>query len=261
MCHLHDLPDRIDCAERVRDVDDRDDARARAEQFLELVEHQLAGVGDGRHAQLGTLLFAQDLPRDDVRVMLHRRDEDLIAGLNVLAPEAGGDQVNRLGGAADEDDLLGLTGAEETLDFLPRRFELLGGALAKRMDAAVHVGVVRLVIALHFIDDALRFLCRRGVVEVDQGPTTNLLPQDRKVLADALDVERLGRRLTMPRFRWCRGCDAHGHTWLFDKGRSVSRRSSRSRKPAIWIRLMMSLAKAYVSRLLASSRPMPRERR
>ncbi len=71
--HLDDLADRIDGAERVRDVADRDHARARAEQLRVFIEHQLAAIVDGNDAQNRARLFAQHLPGNDVGVVLHGR--------------------------------------------------------------------------------------------------------------------------------------------------------------------------------------------
>ena len=76
---VDDAPDRVDRAERVGDVGDRDELGARPDELLELVEQQLAGVVDGRDAQTGAPLLADHLPGDDVGVVLHRRDEHLVA--------------------------------------------------------------------------------------------------------------------------------------------------------------------------------------
>ena len=47
------------------------------------------------------------LPGHDVAVMLERREQDAVAGLQIVAAPALRDQVDPLGRAADEDDLLG----------------------------------------------------------------------------------------------------------------------------------------------------------
>ena len=60
---------------------------------------------DRHDAQRRAGLLAQQLPRHDVRVVLHLRDEDLVAGLQIRAAAALRDEVDALGGAAREDDL------------------------------------------------------------------------------------------------------------------------------------------------------------
>ena len=73
MGHLDDLVDRVDGAERVGHVNDRDELRARRQQPLELVEAQLAAFVDRHDAQRRARLLAEQLPGHDVRVVLHPR--------------------------------------------------------------------------------------------------------------------------------------------------------------------------------------------
>src|ERR1700724_325828 len=48
-------------------------------------------------AEARALLVAENLPGDDVRVVLHRRDDDLVARPDAHAPEGLGDQVDQIG--------------------------------------------------------------------------------------------------------------------------------------------------------------------
>ena len=77
------------------------------EQLLELVDEEIAVVVDRRPFDHRALALAQEMPRHDVGVVLHDREHDLVAGLDALARERIGDEVDRLGGVAGEDDLLG----------------------------------------------------------------------------------------------------------------------------------------------------------
>ena len=73
-------------------------------------------------------------------------------------PQDVGDQVERLGRVLGEDDLVGRVGGADEPPGRPgapartRR----GGLLGDGVDAAVHVGVRRLVVARHGVDDDLR---------------------------------------------------------------------------------------------------------
>ena len=98
--------ERIDRAERIRDVRDGDQLRSRPEQFRKFVEQQLAVVVDRSDAKLGALFVAQNLPRHDVGVMLHCGDQHFVAGLNVGAAKGLRDQIDAFGGAADENDFV-----------------------------------------------------------------------------------------------------------------------------------------------------------
>jgi hypothetical protein len=60
-------------------VRDRHDPGARPDQSLQPAADQGAAIVDRRDAQPGAALLADDLPRHDVRVVLHRGDDDLVA--------------------------------------------------------------------------------------------------------------------------------------------------------------------------------------
>ena len=109
-----------------------------------------------------------------------RRDDDLVAGLQVLAAPGLGDEVDAFGGAADEDDLARLRRVEEALDLDAGLFVGRGGALAQHVDAAMDVGVVDFVEVSNGVEDREGLLRGGRVVEVDQRLAVDLLPQDRE---------------------------------------------------------------------------------
>src|SRR5262249_46476739 len=102
------------------------------------------------------------------------------------------------------------------------------------------------VVALQRVEDDLRLLRRRGVVEVDERLAVDLLAQDREVVADAADAEQ--RRWLLARARGRGRLNTHGASFACpSEGRCcvASRAVSRwSRSDSIWMRPMMSLAKA-----------------
>ena len=102
---LDDPGDRVHRPERVGHVGDRDQPRALGQQRLELVEDQLTAVIDRRDPEPGAALLADQLPRHDVGVVLHRRDQHLVARLQLRPGERLGHEVDPLGRVAGEDDL------------------------------------------------------------------------------------------------------------------------------------------------------------
>ncbi len=190
---LDHLAHRVDGAEGVGDVDHSDDLRALRQQPLVLLEDDVAVVVDRDHLEDRAALLAQQLPGDDVGVVLHGRDQDLVAGLEPRADKARGDQVDALGGRSGEDDLSAVGGADVALDRGPGPLEGDGRALRQQVDAAVDVRAVALVEGAHRIDHRPRFLGGGGVVEVDQRLAVRLLVEGREVGAHGLDVERPAR--------------------------------------------------------------------
>jgi len=62
VCPLNNFFDRIDRAQRVRDVRDRHQTGSFIQQRIVLIHQQFAGVVHWNHAQFGVLLFAEHLP-------------------------------------------------------------------------------------------------------------------------------------------------------------------------------------------------------
>ena len=162
------------------------------QKLFVLVEQQLAVIIDGDDAQSGTALLAQDLPGDDIGVVLHGGNDDFVALSYVLAAVALGYQVDSFSGAPYEDDLTVVRGVEELPYLGPGTLVVLSGPLAQGVDPPVHVGVFRGVVPDQGVDDYLGFLAGGGTVQVDQRPAVDLLFQDREVLPDFCWVKDLG---------------------------------------------------------------------
>ena len=77
------------------------------QQFIQLAQIQQALVaGDRQINQLRARAFRQQLPRHDVAVMLHFREQNLVAGLDVFAAPRLRHQIDALGRAARENDFV-----------------------------------------------------------------------------------------------------------------------------------------------------------
>ena len=175
---------------------DGDQLGARRQQLLEFVDEEIALVVDRRPFDHRALALAQKMPRHDIGVVLHDREHDLVAGLDALAAERIGDEIDRLGGVAGEDDLFLAPGIEEGRDFLARALVGLGRLVGEIMQAAMHIGVLRRIGLVQAVEHGARLLRRGRVVEIDQRLAINLHRQDRKIRADAVDViGAVGRRL------------------------------------------------------------------
>ena len=134
-------------------------------------------------------LAGQDLPRDDVGVVLEEGEDHDVALLQVGATPRLDGQVQALGGVLDEDAARFRRRVDEALDLQPSRFEGLGGVGGELVRAAVGRGVGGLVEPLHRVEHRARLLARRRGIQVDDPPPVDLPIEDREVLADPFDVE------------------------------------------------------------------------
>ena len=74
-------------------------------KFAEVQQTFITGHRDIN--QLRTRFLRQQLPGHDVAVMLHLREQDFVAGFDVLRAPGLGHEVDALGGAASENDFVG----------------------------------------------------------------------------------------------------------------------------------------------------------
>ena len=107
------------------------------------------------------------------------------------APEAVRHQVDRLGGAAHEDDLARLARVDEAPGRGARRLVGGGRALGKRVHAAMHVGAVGAAERGHGVDHRRRHLRGRRAVQICQRAAVDQLRQRREVGARPLGLEPL----------------------------------------------------------------------
>ena len=125
------------------------------------------------------------------------REHD-VARAEVLQPPGVGDEVDRLGRVADEDDLARRRGVHERTHLLARALEPRGRALAELVDAAMDVRVRRLVEVRHRVEHLPRLLRARRRVEEGERLAVEGLLEDREVGAEP---ERVERRLSLDSHR------------------------------------------------------------
>ena len=191
--HPRQLLDRVDRAERVADVGERDELRLELEQHLEHVEAQHAVIGDRDELEVAVLLLDEELPRNEVRVVLHLGEHDHVAAADRLATPRVRHEVDRLGGVAREDDLVRVRRADEPRDLGARLLVGRCRSLADLVDPAMDVGVVLAVELVDRVDDDLRLLARGRRVEVDERLAVDLRAQDREVGPQRVRIDRLRR--------------------------------------------------------------------
>ncbi len=94
-------------SQRIGDVREREQFHVPGEQSIQLAQIQQALVaGDRQINQLRARAFREQLPRHEVAVVLHFREQNLVAGLDVLAAPRLRHEIDALGRAARENDFV-----------------------------------------------------------------------------------------------------------------------------------------------------------
>ena len=167
---------------------DRDQFGTRPQKFLKLVEEKIAIVVDRRPFDDNAVAFPEEMPGHDVGVVLHDREHDLIAFTEVRLAPGRGDEVDRFGDVAGEDDFLIAPGVDELRHFRARALVGLRRRVGEVVEAAMNIGVFAGVGLHEALKYRLGLLRRRGVVEIDQRLAVNLQGERRKILADTCDI-------------------------------------------------------------------------
>lgn len=144
-------------------------------------------------AQGGAGLLGQHLPWDEIAVMLHFGEENDVSRFQVSAAPSVCDEVDGLGGASSEDDLVGGLSVEKTGDLCARIFVSFGGSSAQFVESSVDVGVVVFVVVNDRLDDGSRLLGGGRVIQVDERVAMDFLMKDGEIGAERRKVVIFGQ--------------------------------------------------------------------
>ena len=108
------------------------------------------------------------MPWHDVGVVLHDREDNLVALFDIGLAPGRGNEVDRLGDVAGEDDLFIAPRIDEFCDFGAGALVSFGGGIGEVMQAAMHVGVFAVIGLRHAVQHGVRLLRRSSVVEIDK---------------------------------------------------------------------------------------------
>ena len=207
------------------------------------------------------IALAVEVPGHDVGVVLHDRQDDLIARAERVRAKTVGHEIDGLGRGAGEDDLVHRPRIEEAAHGLARGFVILRCRVGEEMQAPVHVGIFLRIGLHHGIDDRLRLLRRSAIVQIDERLAVDFPRQDREITAHGGNVIAGGRGSSSL---------AGGHhslqsTAAYGQPAIASHSRTRVSSSSVTLSLpnssMASDRKARTSRVRASASGMPRARR
>ena len=153
----------------------------------------------GMNSRSPSTLLDEELPRDEVGVVLHLGQDDRVAAGDVAPAPRVGDEVDRLGRVAGEDDLVAVGGVDEAADLGPGpsrtprspsrrscrcrdgRWRCTRGSSRRRASMTT-----------------CRLLAARRRVEVDERMAVDLLVEDREVAAQRVAGRGAARRRWSP---------------------------------------------------------------
>ena len=176
------LPYRVDQSKHVADMRHANHSRTLGEHLPVSLHVYLSVVGYGNGSQSCSHALSLHLPRDDVAVVLHRRDYYLVALANILSAERGSHKVDSLRRSAREDNLLRLLGIDKLAHLLACSLVQVGGLLREIVNSAMHVGIDVEILLTHGIEHLQWLLRRRGIVEIHERAVVDRATEYRKIM-------------------------------------------------------------------------------
>ena len=183
-----DLLYRIDRTEHIRHMRNRNQFRPLRKKTAERVHAQFSLFIHRNHFQRDPFAGSLYLPGNDIGVVLHHRNDHLIACRQTLVGKAGRDQVDRLCRPARENNLVGRAGIQELLHGLARFFMRFGSRLTQEMNTTVDIGIHIKVTAVYLLHHTARLLGSRPIVKVNKRLIVYLLAQNRKIFPNGLYI-------------------------------------------------------------------------
>ena len=185
-------------AQDVAHMRDGDHARAIAQRRREGIEIEATVVTHVHPAQHGALALAVKVPGDDVGVVLHDRQHDLVAFADARSSKALRHEVDCLSGGLGEDDFLAPCSVEEKLHRVAAALVSLRSPIGERVEATMHIGIFVPEGVIHPIEHLHRLLRRGTAIEIDQALAVDHLGKDGEVGTDFFEIEGHLFLLTSP---------------------------------------------------------------
>ena len=186
---LGDHPDGVDRPQHVRGQRQRDDLGAPINEplRLSLLEVEPAVISDVEPPQGGTGALTDDLPWNQVGVVLHHRNDDLVTRSETLTQGVRA-QIKGFRRVRQSHHFLGARRPDKPRKAFPPTLISLGRLQPELVHGPCNIGVVTRVVVAQSVNNNLGFLGSVSRVEVRQRVIPHPGGQDGKVFPDLLDV-------------------------------------------------------------------------
>ncbi|GBC91307.1 hypothetical protein HRbin14_02073 [bacterium HR14] len=178
-----DFRHRVHRAQHIGHMGHGDHARAFAQQAFESFQFQPPLVGDAPHDHLCARFLRHAEPRDQVRVVFHLGENNLVARFELASAPCVGNEVDAFGGAACENDFSHFAGVKELRHASARTLIEFGRLRAHPIRPAMHIGVIVRPEMAHRLNHAVGFVGGGGVIEINQAPHFGVRLEERELLA------------------------------------------------------------------------------
>ncbi len=174
MCQFHDLLDRCHCAKRIGHMGDCDKLGTLGQALFEFLDMEHALVIHRREDKLRALSLPDEMPGNDIGVMLHDRQEDFIALADIWHAISISDRIDRLSSVLREHNFVDGANVQKTANCFARLFISVCCSIREKMQTAMHICIFICVCMGNSVNDALRLLRRSTIIQINKRLAMNL---------------------------------------------------------------------------------------
>src|SRR5882762_661335 len=149
MCLCDHLLSRIYRSQDIRHVGKGNQFWLLLQKLFIDVQAQQAIITHGDKLQVSTSALGQQLPGDEIAMVLHLGQNNQITSMNILCPPAIGHKIDALGGVACENDLLALACIDETSYLHTCLIHRYCRLFTYLIDSTMNVGIISLIVVVH----------------------------------------------------------------------------------------------------------------
>ena len=154
------------------------------EHLFKFIETKFTFVRDRYNTQTNTFACLNQLPADDIRMMLHLTDDHLVALIQKSVAKSCSHEIDALCRTPGENNFGSTPCIQETTYGLPGRFVQLSSLLGQEMYTTVHIGIHIVIFLSHSLDHLTWFLSRSTIIQIYQRTTVYLAFQNREITPD-----------------------------------------------------------------------------
>ena len=184
MCAGYNPFYRINRSQHIRNMCYRNQFGTRSKQLFQRIFHQFSTIIDRNHPNHNAGALCLQLPGNNIAVMFHLRNNDLVTRFHLASHKAGSHQIDTLCRSTGENNFTGRTGIDETTYRLACSFMQLCSLLRQEMHSAMYIGIHGIIFIHNGIHHTTWLLGRSPVVQIHQGLAVYIPGKDRKVFPD-----------------------------------------------------------------------------
>ncbi|MNX78856.1 hypothetical protein D3C86_1104650 [compost metagenome] len=159
---------RIDRPQRIRDISYSNQLRSFVNKVLIGVHIELPLIIHRNNTDLTAFFITEHLPRNNIGVVLHCRNNNFISRMDKCSAIAGSNQIDTIGRPLRDNHLLVFRRINKRLKLFTGHLKSICRYLAEVVNSTMYITIHICIIMCNGIDYRIGLLCCRTIVQINQ---------------------------------------------------------------------------------------------